>query len=70
MAEIILAVALSMHIGSGAMQAAAEGVSIAKRYRYDIHAEFVELFLLVDFAGFNNHVGMIEHETIHRQPNA
>jgi len=63
--EVIFTPTLSVNIRCGAMQGAAEGISVSKRHRHDFKTEFVQLFLLMDFAGFYTNGFGIQYKYIH-----
>ena len=59
--EVVIARAFAVHIGGSAMQTAAKGIGVPERYGDDFHAELVELFLLMYFAGLYAHRLVIEY---------
>ncbi len=68
--KVILAIAFPINIGCGTVQTAAEGIGVPERYRDDLKSEFVQLFLLMDFAGFDTNSLGIQYEDIHGKPDA
>ena len=51
--KVILAAAFSKDVGRRTVQTTAEWIGVSKRHRHDFKTEFIKLFHLMDFAGFD-----------------
>ena len=68
--EIVIAVALSVNIASGAVKASTEGICVPEGNRDNFHSETIKLFHLIYFTSFNADGFGVEDETVHRKPDA
>jgi hypothetical protein len=68
--KIILTGAFTVHICGRTVQTATERIGVPEGYRYYLKTEFVQLFHLMNLAGFDTHRLGIQYEDIHGKPNA
>ncbi len=64
--KVVIATPLTQDVSGGAMQAAAKGVGVAKRYRQDVEAKLVELLQLVHLTCLYAHRFVIQDQAVHR----